>query len=456
VSAVRRFVASVVGADTEITVVETTVDDGGGGGNSGGTLVVSDSPSGSGSETRTISNTTSSWASAAIVQDTGNNGNVVTAIVPASVSVTSEGPSTAQSGDAARDTLINAIDVRDTAGEGGAMSGAEGFLNSLPPNTPLDVRTVVATTLAGGDGSQPLIITGTGDPNQIEAFVVDMRQAPGLTLQVDNIEFLSVMGATRVTGGAGNNYAVGDDHAQFISLGVGDDTLYGGGGNDTIGSGAGRDLLYGDDGDDLVFGGDDNDTIFGGADQDVLYGNQGADVVYGNSGLDTLYGGQGDDVMYGGQHQDVLYGNLGDDVLYGNLGGDTLYGGGGNDVLYGGRNDGNALESTAIDVLYGGVGNDTLYGGQGDDLLYGGDGADLFVIEAGSGNDTIADFDGGGGDRVRIAANANGTTTDTFAELLAVSANRNGGVEIALGGGNSLLLMGVNTGDLKADWFVFV
>ena len=72
------------------------------------------------------------------------------------------------------------------------------------------------------------------------------------------------------------------------------------------------------------------------------------------------------------------------DVLVGDSGDDQLSGGGGNDTLYGGIGN---------DVPDGGLGNDILTGGDGDDILTGGDGDDTFVFGAGSGDDTVTDFD---------------------------------------------------------------
>ena len=43
--------------------------------------------------------------------------------------------------------------------------------------------------------------------------------------------------------------------------------------------------------------------------------------------------------------------------------------------------------------MIGGNGQDNLVGGIGDDSLVGGRGDDLFVIQAGEGTDTIADFE---------------------------------------------------------------
>ncbi len=430
--------------------------DGGGDAGSSGMVVVDQPPaSDTASATRTITNQGAVPGSAALVQNTGNNGNLVTATLPAGATIVSEGPGAAQSDATALATLVGAIDARDPTGKADLISSAEGFLNALAPGTAVDIRTIVPTASAVSlDG--PMVISGSvpvAGSSQVEAFVIDVRGLPpGTILQLDNIEFVSLIGDAVVTGGAGNNHAIGDDGAQFISLGAGDDTLYGGGGHDTVASGDGADLLFGEAGNDTVIGGVGADTLWGGVDQDVVYGNQTEDVLYGNQGLDTLYGGQQADTVFGGQHEDLAYGNLGDDVLYGNLGADTLYGGQGDDVLYGGRSDGSAFTVGAVEVLYGNLGDDTLIGGRGDDLLHGGGGADLFVIDAEFGNDTVADFDGAAGDRVQVGA---GTDVDSFAELLAmIGTAADGSVQVDIVG-NVLVLAGVRQADLQSGWFTF-
>src|SRR3546814_19653306 len=104
-------------------------------------LTISDTGGDSTGGDRTITNTGSVPASAPVVQNTGNDGNVVTATLPPSVSIHSDGPSTAQSGSTASDTLIDALDSLDAPGESGSIGRPQGFLNSLSPNTPLDIRT---------------------------------------------------------------------------------------------------------------------------------------------------------------------------------------------------------------------------------------------------------------------------------------------------------------------------
>ncbi|WP_189994079.1 Ig-like domain-containing protein, partial [Thalassobaculum fulvum] len=424
-------------ASTALNMVvnEEPTSDGGGGGGSGG-----------GTTSTTTTNTSTAPSTTAIVQNTGNNGNLVTASVPASVTISSSGPATAQSGDTAVTTLINAINNQSPTGATVVVGNAQTFLNSLAATTQLDIRTIVPTVGTGVTTDDPIIITGSTGGSQSEAFVIDMRGVTGKVLQLENIEFASIIGNATVTGGSGNNYATGDGSDQFISLGEGDDTLYGGDGNDTIGSASGNDRLFGEGGNDTVVGGTGNDSLWGGTDTDVVYGNQDADVLYGNQANDTLYGGQDADVAYGGQDADVAYGNLADDVLYGNLGADTLYGGQGNDVLFGGQGN---------DLLQGNLGDDWLHGNLGDDTITTGSGADTVAVASSGGADVVTDFDGASGDRIQIASDINGSGIDTYAELLAAATDTDDGVQIALGSGNTLTLNGVTVSQLQSGWFTF-
>ena len=93
------------------------------------------------------------------------------------------------------------------------------------------------------------------------------------------------------------------------------------------------------------------------------------------------YGPEGDDVLTINS-PGTLDGKGGNDVINGSAGHDTLYGGAGNDKLYG--NAGN-------DILDGGSGNDHLEGGAGDDT---------YIFRAGSGQDTINNYDNTIGDDV--------------------------------------------------------
>ncbi|WP_165390303.1 serine hydrolase [Thalassococcus sp. S3] len=108
--------------------------------------------------------------------------------------------------------------------------------------------------------------------------------------------------------------------------------------------------------------------------------------LVGRNGNDDLSGGHGNDKLVGGAGRDTMRGRDGNDTLEGGTGRDLIDAGTGDDLLRGG---------SGADLLIGRGGDDVIHGGKGDDLLIGGQGADRFVFQAGSGNDTILDFEAG-------------------------------------------------------------
>jgi outer membrane biosynthesis protein TonB len=184
-----------------------------------------------------------------------------------------------------RDILIEAttprVSQQNTLAEL-IQAGIDTYVPGVQDQQQVTVRTVTLTT--GGTNTAPnlpIIIsgaTGTGEnstqhPLRQEALVIDARQLPaGTVLQLNNVEFAIIVGATRVTGGDGRNFVVGDDHAQFIVLGADDDMLRGGAGDDIVGSRGGDDQLFGDAGNDWLVGGVGNDTLHGGEGNDLLHG----------------------------------------------------------------------------------------------------------------------------------------------------------------------------------------
>lgn len=164
--------------------------------------------------------------------------------------------------------------------------------------------------------------------------------------------------------------------------GAGDDRLHGGLGNDVLSGGSGKDVITGEEGDDYILGGDDDDALTGEYNDgtyadgskvrthgnDYIDGGAGNDILQGEGGDDLLYGGSGDDIIWGDAHFYDLSEELhGDDYLDGGTGNDQLFGQGGNDILS---------------------------GGAGDDVLDGGEGDDIYIINAGDGNDRIVDTSG--------------------------------------------------------------
>ena len=69
----------------------------------------------------------------------------------------------------------------------------------------------------------------------------------------------------------------------------------------------------------------------------MIVGNNKANSILSGSGNDTISSNNSNDTVLGGKGDDVIFGNVGDDLLKGEDGNDTLYGGEGNDTLIGGK-----------------------------------------------------------------------------------------------------------------------
>ncbi|MGF1491426.1 MAG: alkaline phosphatase [Microcoleaceae cyanobacterium] len=150
--------------------------------------------------------------------------------------------------------------------------------------------------------------------------------------------------------------------------------------------------LFGDVLPELGDGTPEDEMLIGGDTDDLIRGDIGDDTAAGGAGNDFIYGEEGDDLLRGDNNERATGGlEGGDDTISGGLGNDRIGGKGGNDDLRG--DEGN-------DRIWGDEGDDLIDGGLGDDQLWGdsGDaegGADIFVLMAGAGTDTINDFEVG-------------------------------------------------------------
>ncbi|MFI8750259.1 DUF4347 domain-containing protein [Vreelandella lionensis] len=239
-------------------------------------------PSGQPSVSETISNNGATSGNVRLVENTGNN-NVVTATLPGRMTLVHEGARTATDRGLALEDLIASINGKTPTNLPDQTGVASQWLASRPEGTLLDIRTLTFSGTA--PSSVPIVLTGTGSGNGVvanqEAFVIDVSGLPqGQQIQLDNIDFASIVGSTTILGGAGDNVVIGDDASQYIVLGAGDDELHGGGGDDTIGSEGGDDRLFGDSGNDELFGGTGADQLHGGSDTDtVSYAGNREDYV---------------------------------------------------------------------------------------------------------------------------------------------------------------------------------
>ena len=145
-------------------------------------------------------------------------------------------------------------------------------------------------------------------------------------------------------------------------------------------------------------------------------GNELANRITGGAGNDTLSGGAGDDVLNGGTGADAMAGGADNDLYYVDNAGDavTEIAGGGIDTVrttlstYTLTSEVERLQFTGAGAfvgtgngianrITGGAGDDTLNGGLGNDRLTGGDGSDSFVfsttLNTRTNLDSIVDFD---------------------------------------------------------------
>ncbi|WP_164913505.1 M10 family metallopeptidase C-terminal domain-containing protein [Sphingomonas sp. UV9] len=243
----------------------------------------------------------------------------------------------------------------------------------------------------------------------------------------------TLRGIENLTGGAGNDILIGDDNANALEGGLGDDVLDGGAGIDTllftgatgvtvnltaltaqglgndtvinfenVRTGSGADSVTGDAGNNILFDGGGNDIYDGAAGADTVDYSASTSSVTVNLNTTTAqtvgaFGGSDtitnvENVIGAANFANSLTGGnttanrlvggaLADFVIGGGMS-DTLIGGAGNDVMFGDYvNTFNTGATTADgdDVLEGGAGNDTLVGGMGNDTLRGGDGDDVLV-----------------------------------------------------------------------------
>lgn len=190
-----------------------------------------------------------------------------------------------------------------------------------------------------------------------------------------------------VHSGTGAFTGTGNDLANVIRGGAGDDTLGGLGGNDVLDAGAGDDHLFGGEGNDVLNGGAGEDVMTGGLGNDAYMVDAGGDEVVerADGGTDTVrtslsaytldadvenlaFSGSGDFLGTGNARANAVMGDVGDDNLRGMGGNDSLFGLGGDDVLV------------------GGWGRDGLRGGAGSDSFV------FDVLESSENADAVVDF----------------------------------------------------------------
>ncbi|GGF77992.1 Ca2+-binding protein, RTX toxin-related [Mameliella alba] len=232
--------------------------------------------------------------------------------------------------------------------------------------------------------------------------------------------YIEIKGFEAVIGSDQNDFIAGNDRANHLRGGLGNDVILGH-------SGSGLDVLAGEDGDDTLIGSSSDDRILGGDGNDDLRNAEGGIDVGGN---DLMSGGRGDDILrlFSGPGQITLSGGPGTDVADfsgfdgpvtldlsqgGNAtiqtsGVENLRGSQHGDNLTGNHLGNNLNGQAGNDLIDGGLGNDVLFAGEGLDSLRGGSGNDLLVVGMGGG-----DMQGGAGiDTASFGPNQTGELSD--------------------------------------------
>jgi Ca2+-binding RTX toxin-like protein len=315
-----------------------------------------------------------------------------------------------------------------------------------------------ADSMAGGGGDDTYRVDNAGD-------VVSEAAGQGVDRVFATADFTLGAGSEveylLVNAGAGGLALGGNEMANNLQGGAGNDTLTGGGGNDTMIGGLGLDSMAGGLGDDTYYVDGAGDVAVEAAGQGIdrvltttsyalavgseieflsvtgaatgltLTGNAFANNIVGTGGNDSLAGGGGADTLTGGLGNDSMAGGTGNDSYYVNTAGDVVSeaAGEGTDRLYTTVSYGLAAGSEVefliavagsgalaltgngfANSLTGSSGGDTLDGGAGADTLVGGVGADLFSFHSGqAGGDVVSDFVAGS-DKLQFVGYSPGST----------------------------------------------
>ena len=324
------------------------------------------------------------------------------------------GNQASNTGSAANDRYTN---IQNLTGSNFSDSlTGDGANNSIDGGTGEDLvfASAGADILAGGANNTLAFtvasMTYTGDTVNFStvtanAVTIDLSntstaQNIGGTNSVQLSGFENIIGSDYAVGTAGDSLT-GDNFANVIDGGAGNDTLNGGAGNDTLIGGAGNDSLIGGAGNDLLFGGAGADTFAGGggADTDtVSYAN----VTSGTSlTIDLSYTGTGTIRGTGDAAGDVINADIAKVIGSSSL----------SNVFYG--------RTTAEDVT----------GGAADDTFYGSAGADTYDGAGAGTNGNLVDYSG----------TAAGTTAPSAGINLAFTAGSLGGTTDALSNGDKLI-----------------
>lgn len=380
----------------------------------------------------------------AVVSLTSNSSNIVSAITAGLNAVTVTTIEDAVGG-VGNDTLIgNQADNMLIGNDGNdTLGGADGNDTLIGGSGAdwLDGGNGI-DSLAGGSGDDVYYVDSTGD-------AVDERAGEGRDTVYASASYRLAAGISveiiRAGVGAPGLDLAGNEIANVIVGGIGNDTIDGGIGRDRMVGGRGDDTYFVDRTSDVVIEAADSghDTVVSsvnwtlaadiedlrlavGSNAKVAVGNGLDNGIVGNDAANRIDGGAGADTMAGGVGNDrYCVDNVGDTVNEASgEGSDTVVASvdyrltAGSEIEMLRAADGSiGLQLTGnefANTILGGGGDDTIAGGEGADHLVGGLGADTFRFlgvtdSTSSATDVIMDFDAAGGDKIDLTGVFTGT-----------------------------------------------
>ena len=220
-----------------------------------------------------------------------------------------------------------------------------------------------------------------------------------------------------------NTYALQTQDAPYqITLGDGNNIVYGARNNDTITSGNGNSQIYESNGNDLITVGDGNNTIVAG---------NGNDLITFGSGSNTISVGTGNDTITGrdGGNNAITVSSLATQSQTGTVnittgqGNDTItvYGGHGTITAHAGTGNTATSSTSAFTIATTGTGTTNITGGDGEYTVTTGEGSSTVSLGAGDQNITT-----GTGD-ARVSVGHGHDTITTGAGNSYVTVNGGGG-----------------------------
>jgi len=211
------------------------------------------------------------------------------------------------------------------------------------------------------------------------AVTVDLGNVANNTGEAAGDTYVSIENALGSKFGDGADFVRGDAGADVHDGGAGVDWAYYASSSSGIVVNLATNTASGGDaqGDTFI----SIERVFGSGHDDDITGDAGANYLRGFFGSDTLTGGDGNDFLQGDDGADTLDGGAGVDSAYYASARTALTIDLGNSL----NNTGEAIGDTYISI-------ENVFGGRFNDILRGDAGADTFVFEVGTGNDTVIDY----------------------------------------------------------------